>query len=73
MAAGAFLLTRLSVSSDYVNLVLPATLFFGAGLMTFTRTELDVSSMTDLRIAVYSPVDDDTRGRLPRTRRDQHR
>ena len=31
-AAGAFLLTRLSVSSDYVNLVLPATLLFGAGL-----------------------------------------
>lgn len=44
-----------------------------AGPMTFTRTELDVASMTDLRIAVYSPVDDDTRGRLPRTRRDQHR
>jgi hypothetical protein len=44
-----------------------------AGLMTFTRTELDVSSMTDLRIAVYSPLDDDTRGRLPRTRRDKHR
>jgi transcriptional regulator with XRE-family HTH domain len=44
-----------------------------AGLMTFTRTELDVSSMTDLCIAVYSPLDDETRGRLPRTRRDEHR
>jgi transcriptional regulator with XRE-family HTH domain len=44
-----------------------------AGPMTFTRTELDVASMTGLRIAVYSPVDDDTRERLPRTRRDQHR
>lgn len=39
------------------------------GLMTFTRTELDVLSVADLRIAVYSPQDDDTRGRLPRGRR----
>ena len=31
-AAGALLLTRLGTSSDYVNLVLPATLLFGAGL-----------------------------------------
>ena len=31
-SAGAFLLTRLGVGSDYVNLVLPATLLFGAGL-----------------------------------------
>jgi transcriptional regulator with XRE-family HTH domain len=44
-----------------------------AGPMTFTRTELDVSSMADLRIAVYCPLDDDTRGRLPRTRRDMRR
>ena len=52
----------------------PRTLRFRhpeAGLMTFTRTELDVSAMTGLRIAVYSPLDDETRGRLPRTRRDQ--
>ena len=42
-----------------------------AGPMTFTRTELDVSVMADLRIAVYSPMDDDTRGRLPQTRRDK--
>jgi transcriptional regulator with XRE-family HTH domain len=39
------------------------------GLMIFTRTELDVLSVADLRIAVYSPQDDDTRGRLPRGRR----
>jgi hypothetical protein len=44
-----------------------------AGLMTFTRTELDVSALADLRIAVYCPADDDTRGRLPRTRRDKSR
>jgi transcriptional regulator with XRE-family HTH domain len=42
-----------------------------AGPMTFTRTELDVSAVADLRIAVYSPLGDDTRGRLPRTRRDK--
>jgi hypothetical protein len=41
--------------------------------MTFTRTELDVSAMADLRIAVYSPLDDDTRARLPRTRRENRR
>jgi hypothetical protein len=40
-----------------------------AGPMTFTRAELDVSGTADLRIAVYSPADDDTRARLPRTRR----
>lgn len=54
----------------------PRTLQFRhaeAGLMTFTRTELDVLSPADLRIAAYTPVDDDTRGRLPRTRRDQRR
>jgi transcriptional regulator with XRE-family HTH domain len=44
-----------------------------AGLMTFTRTELDVLSVADLRIAAYSPQDDDTRERLPRTRRDARR
>jgi transcriptional regulator with XRE-family HTH domain len=43
------------------------------GPMTFTRTELDVSTMPDLRIAVYSPLDDDTRRRLPATRRDSRR
>lgn len=40
-----------------------------AGPMTFTRTEFDVSGIPDLRIAAYSPVDDETRQRLPRTRR----
>ena len=50
----------------------PRTLRFShadAGPMTFTRAELDVSGIADLRIAVYSPADDDTRTRLPRTRR----
>ncbi len=50
----------------------PRTLRFdlpGAGPMTFTRTELDVSGMPDLCIVVYSPQDDDTRARLPDTRR----
>ena len=40
-----------------------------AGPMTFTRTELDVSGAADLRIAVYSPLDEATRARLPLTRR----
>jgi hypothetical protein len=50
----------------------PRTLRFqlpGTGLMTFTRTELDVLSASDLRIAAYTPVDDNTRERLPGTRR----
>ncbi|HEV2240247.1 MAG TPA: helix-turn-helix transcriptional regulator [Streptosporangiaceae bacterium] len=50
----------------------PRTLRFRhaeAGPMTFTRTELDVLSVSDLRVAAYSPQDDDTRERLPRTRR----
>jgi transcriptional regulator with XRE-family HTH domain len=54
----------------------PRTLRFQhaeAGPMTFTRTELDVLSVSDLRVAVYSPRDDDTRQRLPRTRRDARR
>ena len=41
----------------------------GAGAMTFTRTELDVAAAPDLRIAVYSPLDEATRARLPLTRR----
>jgi len=40
-----------------------------AGPMTFTRTELDVSGAADLRVAVYSPLDEATRARLPLTRR----
>ena len=54
----------------------PRTLRFrhaGAGLMTFTRTELDVLSVADLRVAAYSPQDDDTRDRLPRARRGARR
>jgi transcriptional regulator with XRE-family HTH domain len=48
----------------------------GVGPLTLTRTELDLSAVPDLRIGVYSPADDDTRVRLPRTRRvprDGHR
>jgi transcriptional regulator with XRE-family HTH domain len=41
----------------------------GAGAMTFTRTELHVAAAPDLRIAVYSPLDEATRARLPLTRR----
>jgi len=44
-----------------------------AGPMTFTRAELDVSAVAGLRIAVYCPLDDDTRARLPLTRRGRHR
>jgi hypothetical protein len=40
-----------------------------AGLMTFARTEYDVSAMPGLRLAVYSPHDEDTDARLPQTRR----
>jgi transcriptional regulator with XRE-family HTH domain len=50
----------------------PRTLRFrhpDAGLMTLTRTELDISALADLRISVYSPVDEDTRSRLAMTRR----
>jgi transcriptional regulator with XRE-family HTH domain len=50
----------------------PRTLRFclpEVGPMAFTRTELDVSALADLRIAAYSPLDDDTRERLPLTRR----
>jgi hypothetical protein len=41
----------------------------GAGPMAFTRTELDVAAAPDLRIAVYSPLDEATQARLPLTRR----
>jgi transcriptional regulator with XRE-family HTH domain len=50
----------------------PRTLRFrhpDAGAITLTRTELDVSATADLRISVYSPVDDETRSRLAMTRR----
>jgi len=50
----------------------PRTLQFrhpDAGLLTLTRTELDVTAVPDLRIAAYTPADDETRALLPRTRR----
>jgi transcriptional regulator with XRE-family HTH domain len=50
----------------------PRTLRFRhpeAGLLALTRTELDVTAVPGLRIAAYSPADDQTRARLPRTRR----
>ena len=50
-AAGAFLLTRLGVSSDYLNLVLPATLLFGAGL------GLTVSASIATATAGITPAD----------------
>ena len=40
-----------------------------AGRLTLTRTQLDLSAVPDLHISVYSPADDDTRARLPQTRR----
>ncbi len=40
-----------------------------AGPITLTRTEMDIPAVPDLRIAVYSPADDDSRARLPHTRR----
>jgi len=50
----------------------PRTLRFRhpqAGPMTLTRTELDVTAVPGLRIATYSAADDETRDRLPLTRR----
>jgi MFS family permease len=52
-AAGAFLLTRLGSSSDYVNLVLPATLVFGAGLGMVIST----STATATATAGITPTD----------------
>jgi len=40
-----------------------------AGPITLTRTEMDLPAVPDLRIAAYSPADDDSRARLPLTRR----
>jgi MFS family permease len=45
-AAGAFLLTRLGSNSDYVNLVLPATLVFGAGLDMVISTSTATAGIT---------------------------
>jgi MmyB-like transcription regulator ligand binding domain len=40
-----------------------------AGPLTFTVTDFDVSALPDLRVAIYPPQDQDTRRKLPRTRR----
>jgi transcriptional regulator with XRE-family HTH domain len=40
-----------------------------AGRVTLTRTEMDLPAVPDLRIVVYTPADDDSRARLPLTRR----
>jgi transcriptional regulator with XRE-family HTH domain len=40
-----------------------------AGLLTFIRTDYDVSAVPGLRFAVYSPHGTDTNARLPLTRR----
>jgi hypothetical protein len=40
-----------------------------AGELAFTRTELDVAAVPDLRLHVYTPIDEETRARLPLTRR----
>jgi transcriptional regulator with XRE-family HTH domain len=40
-----------------------------AGPLTFTTTELQIPAMADARLVVYTPADDQTRARLPLTRR----
>jgi hypothetical protein len=40
-----------------------------AGPLTFTATELQVAGMTDARLVVNTPADEQTRARLPLTRR----
>jgi transcriptional regulator with XRE-family HTH domain len=40
-----------------------------AGLLSFAVSELDVPDMREARIVVYTPREDDTRARLPLTRR----
>jgi len=40
-----------------------------AGLMTFTTTEFDLPACLDIRMAVYTPADEQTRSRLHLTRR----
>lgn len=49
----------------------PRTLTFlhpQAGSLRFTATELDVADLNEARITVYTPLDDNTRTRLPLTR-----
>ena len=40
-----------------------------AGMLSLTVSELDVPVMPDARIVVYTPRDEDTRARMPLTRR----
>jgi hypothetical protein len=40
-----------------------------AGQVRFTVSELEVPDMPETRVMVYTPRDDETRGRMPRTRR----
>jgi transcriptional regulator with XRE-family HTH domain len=40
-----------------------------AGPVTFTLSELQVPAMPEARLLVYTPADEETRGRLPLTRR----
>ena len=40
-----------------------------AGLMSFTTTEFDLPTCPEVRMVVYTPADEQTRARLPLTRR----
>jgi transcriptional regulator with XRE-family HTH domain len=40
-----------------------------AGPLTFTVNELEIPAMPEARLTVYTPLDDETRSRLPLTRR----
>ena len=40
-----------------------------AGLMSFTSTEMELPACPDVRLTVYTPADEQTRARLPLTRR----
>ncbi len=46
-------------------------LYPGIGPLTFTATELQVPTMTDARLMVYTPADEQTQAMLPLTRRDR--
>ena len=43
------------------------------GPLTFTATELQVPTMAETRLIVYTPADEQCRARLPLTRRDPAR
>ncbi len=40
-----------------------------AGPVTFTATELEIPVLPEARLTVYTPADEQTRARLPLTRR----